>query len=406
MIDRLFRALFGIFIGAWVARYLGPTQFGSLTFCIAFVAIFQTIVSLGLDAIVVREIAKKQNEANEFLGSALFLRLLTGMLCWVISTTIFAELNSEDNSNLLLMMIVGATLIFQPSDTIDLWFQSQSKNQLTVIAKLCASLISGLIKIILIVNQAPLISFAIATAVESFLVMTALYLAYQRFSCGLRWTIQAEKCKLLILESWPYLVSSLGVLCYMRFDQILINKILGPAELGLYAAILPISNIWNGVAVVLFTSIAPFMAKKKEQGDNYFYSTLLVICRIYLCVSIIICIFTMVLAPFLIRIIFGNDYVKASEILQIYVFTNIPIFLGIAQSIWIINFRKTNIIMLQTLMGAISSVIGNLSLIPIYGLKGAAITAVLSQLISAVLINVFFSKKIFFMQLGIKTKLE
>ena len=55
-IDRLFRLGVGLFIGAWLARYLGPEQFGLLSFAGAFVGLFGTFAVLGLQNIVVRDL--------------------------------------------------------------------------------------------------------------------------------------------------------------------------------------------------------------------------------------------------------------------------------------------------------------------------------------------------------------
>ncbi len=67
LFDRLVRLLLGLFVGVWVARYLGPAQFGELAYVLAYISLFQAIVSLGLDGIVVRDIAQAKSPAAEIL---------------------------------------------------------------------------------------------------------------------------------------------------------------------------------------------------------------------------------------------------------------------------------------------------------------------------------------------------
>ncbi|MFN7659915.1 MAG: oligosaccharide flippase family protein, partial [Dolichospermum sp.] len=50
--DRILRMGVGLFVGVWVARYLGVQQFGVFNYATAFVALFSTLSTLGLDAIV------------------------------------------------------------------------------------------------------------------------------------------------------------------------------------------------------------------------------------------------------------------------------------------------------------------------------------------------------------------
>src|SRR6476659_7245925 len=51
--DKIIRGGVGLIVAVWIARYLGPQSFGQLNFAIAFVALFSTISTLGLDGIVV-----------------------------------------------------------------------------------------------------------------------------------------------------------------------------------------------------------------------------------------------------------------------------------------------------------------------------------------------------------------
>ena len=56
--DKILRMGVGLFVGVWIARYLGPEQFGLLSFAIAFVGLFGAIATLGLQGIVVRDIVR------------------------------------------------------------------------------------------------------------------------------------------------------------------------------------------------------------------------------------------------------------------------------------------------------------------------------------------------------------
>jgi PST family polysaccharide transporter len=66
--EKIIRGVLGVLVGAWVARYLGPSEFGELSYAIAFITIFQAIANLGLDGIVVREVVNNIERANMFWG--------------------------------------------------------------------------------------------------------------------------------------------------------------------------------------------------------------------------------------------------------------------------------------------------------------------------------------------------
>jgi O-antigen/teichoic acid export membrane protein len=107
---------------------------------------------------------------------------------------------------------------------------------------------------------------------------------------------------------------------------------------------------------------------------------------------------TAVLAPWLVTILLGPSYTAAIPVLRTHAVTNIFVFLGVAQSIAIVNDRKPQVALIKTLSGVIASVSANLVLIPMWGALGAAIAAIFSYLCSAVLANAIVDRPILMMQ--------
>jgi len=97
----------------------------------------------------------------------------------------------------------------------------------------------------------------------------------------------------------------------------------------------------------------------------------------------------------IITLLYGTVYNASASVLAIHVFSNIPVALGVAQGIWIINEAKNTLSLSKTVIGAISNVLLNLLLIPKYGALGAASATVCSQMIAAVVSNIFLDPAIF-----------
>lgn len=401
-LDKVLRAAVGLFVGAWIARYLGPSQFGELAYCIAFIALFQSIANFGLDNIVVREIANNPNRSSVILGTTFRIRLLLGALCWSVAIMFYGVFNGFELNGLLLIALIGMGMVFKSSDTVDLWFQGNSQSKRTVIAKTFALMISAFINVVLILIEAPLLGFALVILIESALCALALYFSYKNNPCMGIWRASFDEAKRLARESWAFMVASLAIIIYMRIDQLMIKYMLGDYELGIYAVVIPISNIWNMIPVAIATSIAPFMARKKSEGSHVFDGALLKIFRGFWLISSLIALVTIVISEVLITVIYGEAYLGAIPVLRIYALTCIPVFLGVAQVIWLLNERKANYLVLQTVVGAIFSVLANYYVLPIWGIEGAAVTAVMSQFLSTVLLNYFLERKLFWMELGIK----
>lgn len=64
----------------WLARYLGPEQFGLLNFAMAFVALFGAIATVGLNSVVVRDLVKFPQETSSILSTSILLQILGGLI--------------------------------------------------------------------------------------------------------------------------------------------------------------------------------------------------------------------------------------------------------------------------------------------------------------------------------------
>jgi O-antigen/teichoic acid export membrane protein len=402
--DKLLRMAMGLLVSAWVARYLGPESFGELAYVLAQIAFFQVIGTLGADGIVVRDIARKRDDAPTLLGTLLAMRMVVGVFCWASAVGVAALTSGPFERIVLLMALAGGSLVFQASDTADLWFQSQSQSRRTVLAKLGALLLSNGCKVLLILFQAPLVAFAAVVTFEALVAAVGMTLVYRRFPTPGRWHAVKGQARLLLRETWPFLLSGLSVTVYMRIDQIMIKNMLGGRSLGIYAAALSVSQLWNVIPTTLVISLAPYIARKKMQGEALYENALLVLFRAFGAASLFVSVFTALAAPTIVRLLYGAQYSQAATVLALHVFSNFFVFQGVAQGLWLTNERAGGFALTKTLLGGIAAVCANLILLPEFGIFGAAISALVSFGISAVFSNLLYAPKIFLMQFGIRTR--
>ncbi|MEI7590263.1 MAG: oligosaccharide flippase family protein, partial [Deltaproteobacteria bacterium] len=84
LLEKVARAFVWIFVWAWVARYLGPGQFGVFSYAQSIVIIFIVFASLGLDGIVVRELVKDESRRDVLLGSAFVLKFFGAIVMFIV----------------------------------------------------------------------------------------------------------------------------------------------------------------------------------------------------------------------------------------------------------------------------------------------------------------------------------
>jgi O-antigen/teichoic acid export membrane protein len=396
--DKAMRTLLGLLVGAWVARYLGPELYGEFAYVLAFVAFFAVLGPLGLSAVAIRDMARDTSASAMILGTVMRLRLVAGFLAWGAAIGGMALLRPGDTQALILTAIVGGTVVFQASDTIDLWFQSQMQSKRTVSAKAAAYLVANALKVVLILTKASLVAFAAVTLVEAILSAVALWFASRRFPAPGAYAWRSDWVGGLLRESWPYLLAGLAIVIYMRIDQIMLRDMISAHELGIFSAALPISTAGYFIPMAIAMSVAPTIARRKQNDPQGYAQAHLQLYTMMWWVMLPLSAGIALASGPLIALLYGPAYSGSARVLAIHVFANVPVALGVAQSIWIVNEGRNTISLYQTATGAAANILLNLILIPLYGAVGAAVATLISQSVSAIFSNVIFAPEILRMQ--------
>ena len=167
--EKILRMVVGLFIGVWVARYLGPEEFGLFSYAQSFVGLFTAIATLGLDGIVIRELVKDESRRDELLGTAFYLKLVGAFLVLMLLAITVTFTSNDATTNSIIFIIASAT-IFQSFNVVDIYFQSRVMSKFVVYTNVISLFLSSLIKIVLILNEAPLMAFAWVVLFDSFIL--------------------------------------------------------------------------------------------------------------------------------------------------------------------------------------------------------------------------------------------
>ncbi|MEK0160754.1 flippase [Pseudoalteromonas piscicida] len=397
LFDKLSRIGLGLIVSVWVARYLGPSQFGELAYVVSALIFFQALAKVGLDGILVRELSLNTADKDLILTTAFVIKLFAGFFSYLFSVSLFLIFESPNLT--ILMAFSGIYLFFQSFDVLELWFQSQSQNKKSVIAKLGAYIAVNLCRIWLIYTGKGINYFAIFIAVEMFMAAVALCYIFLVGNCKFVWRFSKNLAAKFLRESWPYLLSSLSIVLYMRIDQLMLKNLMDEKSLGFYAAGVAISAQLSFVPVILQKTLTPYITRMKEDSPANYKS---IIKKIFLVFSVsgwLVCICFYLVSEPLIIFLYGKDFTASADVFSVHIFTNLFINLGIAQSIWMILEKKGKLALAKTLIGLLVCIAGNLYFIPRFGIVGAAYSAVLAQLFQAIIANAFLAPQIFLLQL-------
>ncbi len=391
--DKILRMGVGLVVIVWVARYLGPAQFGTLSYAVAFVALFSVVGNLGLEGVVIRSIVGNPGRREEILGTAFVLRLIGGVAAMILALSAILLMRPMNTTTQLLVGITAVGTIFQALDTIDFWFQAKVRSKYTVYAKNAAFLTVSLIKVLLILWEAPLVAFAWAGLAEIILGVMGLLLIFKLHGNSLKPArASREQAIRLLRQSWPLILSNVFVVVLMRIDQVMLGEIRGDEDVGLFSAALRISEVWYFIPMAIVSSVLPYVANAKKHDEALYYRTLSRLYLLMIWLSLAVAVPVTIFSRQIVMFVYGQQYINASTVIAIHCWAGIFIFFGSVANLWYLLENLNHYTMYRCAVGAVVNICLNVVLIPKYGINGAAIATLITQIMASYLFDALDKK--------------
>lgn len=380
-VGKIIRILGGLFISVWVARYLGPRDYGVLNYSLAYAALFTVFVQFGFDEIIVREVTKKPRLTDYFLGTAFGLKLAGSIIAitGVCISLYFVEMNTITR---LIILIISFGFIFQSVDVIDFFYQSQILSRYVVMARTGAFLLGLALKIYLIIFKYHIVYFALAATFDFASASLFLILVYKKTHHGIRkWRFSKRIAKRLILFSWPVAISIFLVSIHSRIDQVMIGNMVNHEQVGVYSVAVRLAQFWVFIPAIIIETSMPHFIYLRESDNALYNRRLIQLYSFLFWMGMLIGIVTLIWGKSVIRILFGEVYTGAYGALVFNIWTVTFMSLGMARSIWVISENLQKFRLYNNIIAVIINISLNLLLIPVLGISGAAIATLVQQVV-------------------------
>jgi len=380
----------GMVVGIYVARYLQPERFGLLNYAISFVSIFSAFSTLGLEQIIVRELAKAPEKKLDLLGTGFILKIAGSGVLILLMVIVLFFMNHDPFTNTLIMIIAAAE-IFKGFEVVAYFFQSQVMSKYVVQVQLIVNLFISFTKIGLVFVHAPLIWFALIVVIGTLLNAGGYLLAYGRGEGTPRaWKFKSFVAWRLLSESWPLALYGIALHIQARIDQVMLGKMMNIQEVGQYSVALKFIEIFGFMPLVLMNTFSPAIAKAKSMSEDLYHNRLINLYRLMFLAFLVVALPIYFLAEDVIRVLYGVEYQAAGYLLSLFAVRLFFSNMGVAKSVFIVNESLFRYSLLTVIIGAIANISLNYFLIPLYGSVGSVMASIISFTISIFLVDLFF----------------
>lgn len=392
--EKILRMAVGLFVGVWVARYLGPERFGLFSYAQSFVGLFVAFSTLGLDGLIVQELVKNKHQTNTILATSFWLKVFGGLIT-ILFLSIAVNFTNHDNYTNKIIFIIASSVIFQSFNVIDFYFQSKVLSKYIVFTNAFSLLLSSLIKVFLILNNAPLIAFVWVVLFDNIILALGFvyfYFKTNKTNLTLKFSFNTTIALSLLKKSWPILFSAILVGAYMKVDQIMIKHMLNNASIGQYAAAVRLSEIFYFIPLLVSSSLFPAIINAKKISTKLYFQRLQNLYTLLIWIAIAIALPISFLSDFIINLFYGDTFLLSSKVLLIHIWSGVLVFFIVARHKWILleNLQKYELLINFTCMSL--NILFNYILIPKFGIYGAALATLFAYFISSIVMCLFIQK--------------
>ena len=349
----------------------------------AIAGFFGFIASFGLLDILISKFSEDRGRSGRIAATAMTIMFIGGSIAFLLS--VISAIVLATAADVVLYVAVNAFVYFFQSFTVfEFWFYSNSNSKNYAIAQFIIHLLFMGIRFAGVPLRAGLLFFVLVAAFETIAVYLSAFLCYKTSKVHFEGKVSFDKeiAAELIRLALPMVAMGFATTIYMKVDQIMVGKMMGNRELGIYSVAVALAEYWYFVPNTIYSSFLPILTERYKSGEG-FKKTLQQFTDIMMFIGYAAVAVVMVCGKFVVGLLYGNAFIETANILIIYIWSGIFTCLAYSSQAYYIIHKDTKTIMWLNLTGALINFILNYALINMLGSKGAGFATLFEYMLVA-----------------------
>lgn len=400
-ISRVVGLLLLFFAYTQLFRYLGPYGTGQYQFVLSMVTIFGIIIDLGISQYVTKKIAEDHSSAPKYFYNFLAAEVILAALVYGLLVLYVFARGYEPVVREAAMVAGGGLFLYGltvPFLAVLSGFQELRK---VAINNFVASLVNVVIILTAVYFEHYIVYLALNQGIASAFSLALYYRHVRAHIPGLKLrhvfnSFDFALLKKILRAAAPFALLVSFSTIYNRVDIVIITKLLGYTETGLYTTAYKLVDLTNFFPAVVSHSLYPALAAlmaKKAFGEVR--GVLEKYVRFMVAVALPLGIGGSLLSKQLVLVLTSGDvrFLPSSDVLAILVWAIVILFIYVTANA-LVTSQLTKWAVIITGANVIINIVGNFLLLPHYGIKGAAIMTVCSEFLQGAFYFYFIKKNI------------
>ncbi|WP_343621317.1 oligosaccharide flippase family protein [Acinetobacter proteolyticus] len=384
-------SIFGlIFVTSFVAKYIGPENFGKLTFASSIFAIIQTLAMFGSDNIIFQKTSKNVKVGERIIESTKSIR----SLIYIVSSfglLVYLYFN-VDQLTFIFSLSTCIALYFALHDVYSIYFNAILQSKINTYCNVLALMVSLFLRFLVVEFK-----LAIEWLCLPIILITFIPYLMRRIIFNKKKAINyidGERIKIyrnyMLNAGRKLVLYTLSVAIFTKTSQLFLGM-KSQYDLGIYTVAATLGTSYYFVLTALISSIMTQIYI--EQSFQKSQKMAAQLNAIVIIISILALIFFLLFGQWIVYFLYGEAFAEAADILWIMVFVCLFSGLSTVAEKYLIKFNAYTYLQQKTNMLVIFNILLTFAAVKFYGLYGAVLSILLTEIASTTVFNYFYSKQ-------------
>ena len=392
MVSQIIARLIQLAIFVFLARSLRKEDFGVFSFGFAFSMISVIVADFGLSLLLVREISRDKKSASKYLSNSIYAKIVLSVITVILAILFFEIIDYSKEVKIVAYVMLLFTLLQSVTELYFSIYRAFEKMYYDAFLKIFRMVLLMSAVFYLIKMDYGLIAISMAFLVtEMIILIIAAIISYVKF-VNISFNFDYEFTKRLIKESSIFFFSVVFTTIYLYIDQIFISKFRGTTEVGVYSAAANIVIMLIFIPQMYVNSIFPvisrFYINSKESLKLAYEKSF----KYMFILGLSIAAGIFVLSDKIILLLYGKEFSEAVIVLKVLTGYSFFKFLNPVTGYTLIAINKQGTRLFSQASAAVINIVLNIVLIPKYGIVGAAIATLVTEIIFSIIYSGFISR--------------
>lgn len=385
-------SIFGlIFVTSYVAKYIGPTNFGKIALATTLFTFVQTLTWFGNQEILFKRVSKNHQSGLNYLSNTQKIRFYLFLLMSL--PILFALYVFTDLLTLVFGVATALATYFITQDIYAVYNNAVLHSYINAIVNMVGLSIALAVRYVIVLFE---MEYAYLSIPIVLVTLIPYLLKRYWFNRSLKTPIlnRQKYQKYYFLAGGSLVISTLAVSFYTQITSLMLAKLTSLKDLGVYAVAVTLGTAWSFINFAVITSVLSKIYREKSHYESYVMIAKLNL--VILAVSLSVVAVLGLFGQWIIEILYGAAYQNAYKLLIILALSTMLSGLGTIAARLMVKEESYTYISKKMLFVALSALPISYGMIYVYGLIGAAYSVFIIELLSLTIFNYFYKDGLIF----------